>query len=968
MKLQSKHIFLKSILLALFFCFIFWFMETLEYFLTDDAVSFTDSLLEHISLNFLLIRLCYVIVVLTGGGIIGLLLERDTKRTAALLEKEQDYHEAIKAVNEGIFTYFIGSDEIMASDLCYSILGYTPSELDNSKAAFYSLVVDREREKLRNTLDEHIAKGESFLFELKMKTKGGKWKWILLKGNVQETNKDGSAKRIMGIFADIDRQVKTQNRLKHYVACLEEAEKVAHVGHWEFKYKAKKISWSREVFNILQIPFSPKIPYNPRAIMSMVHPEDRKRTRRLFWESVRKHGNFDCTYRILLEDKSIKYIFLRGHHVFDQNGHVIRSFGTIQDITSGNIANQALANSEKRYRTLFENSYQGIIIIDRQTGQIKLANRAFCELFGYTLEEALECNVRDLHPEDNFQHNSSWMQVTEKVFLQDVNCLRKDGSVFPVEVHASSVTLDESPCVIVIFSDLTEAYQIEYDRYMLNVAVEHSDIEIVINNPDGSFDYCSPALLGRLGYTWEELKTMCLWDIETTITKDYIENIWEQFRSRKTIKGEGIQIAKDGTKFEINFVADYAKIGSRELICCRIQDITEMKKREAILESAREKAEESDRLKSFFLANISHEIRTPMNGILGFADLLRRNDLPPEKCRQYAQIISDCGNNLMQLLNDILDISRIEAGEIDFKKEEFCVNKVIEELYNSYEPQTRQNGKNLSLQMHKSLRDDEAVIYSDRHHLHQIFTYLLDNAFKFTEQGEILIGYHAKRNGIEFFVKDSGSGIAHELLDKIFEPFRQGEEILSRKYHGSGLGLTIAKSYVESLGGYMWVESEVGQGTTFYFNLSYPANANIKASLPVIPAEMEYDWKERTILIVEDNHVGFMLLKNLLENTGAKVLRAETAQQAIDMVKTVPELDLILMDVRLPDFTGWEASKIIKKSNPGLPIVIQTANATVEDEIKSFQAGCDAHLTKPIIKKQFYSTLEKFLKDSSKPA
>jgi hypothetical protein len=462
------------------------------------------------------------------------------------------------------------------------------------------------------------------------------------------------------------------------------------------------------------------------------------------------------------------------------------------------------------------------------------------------------------------------------------------------------------------------------------------------------------------------MKKLHVWDIESTVNKEETEARFEAIKKHKTEKGEGIQIGKDGTKFEVNYVIDYVKIGGRELACGSIQDITEIKKREAILENARKKAEESDRLKSVFMANISHEIRTPMNGILGFADLLQRDDLSFEKCQQYAKIISGCGNNLMQLLNDILDISKIEAGEVELRKEDFCVNKVIEELYDIYEPQSKMEGRNLSLQMHKSLRDDEAVIYSDKRYLHQILANLIDNALKFTKEGEILIGYNAKRNGIEFFVKDSGKGIPPELLDKIFEPFRQGEEVLARKHHGTGLGLTIAKNYAELLGGYMWTESELNRGTTFYLTLPYSENAKVPEGHLMAAAETDYQWRNKKFLIVEDNNISFMLLENLLEETGVKILRAETAQQSIDIVKANNDLDLVLMDVRLPDFTGWEAAKIIKKDNPGLPIIAQTANANSEDKIKTFQAGCEAYLTKPIIKKEFYDTIKKCLeKDKS---
>jgi PAS domain S-box-containing protein len=970
-KLQSRHIFTKSILIALIFSLLFWvaesaahmfyFSETFEYFLNHEPLTFMDAFVYQVPKYSLLIRLICAAAILLMGGIIGLLLERDCKRTALSLARAREYHDAINAVNEGIFTYLIGSDKINASTLCYSMLGYTKDELGDSREAFYSLIAPEEREKLKESLLGQIAKNESFLFELKMKTKQGKWKWILMKGNVQETNPDGSAKRIMGIAADIDQQMKIRNKLEHYTACLEEAEKVAHVGHWEFNYKEKKDSWSREIFNILQIPYTSKVCDNQRAIMHFVHPEDKKRIRQLFLGSIRKQCNFDFTYRILLKDKNTKYVSQHGHHVFDKNGHIIRSFGTIQDITSSSLATQALTNSEKRYRTLFDNVHQGIIIVEQESGKIKLANRIFCELTGHTQQEILNCHLKDLHPSENFNYNSSWIKVKKKSFSGNVDCLRKDGSTFHAGVYASSIMLEGQACVIAIFRDLTETYQAEYDRYMLKSAVDNSDVEFVLNNLDGVIDYCSPALCRRLGYSYEEIKKMHIWDIERSMTKKEFDTRLEKIKSTKTQKGEGIQIGKDGTKFEISFVADYVKIGNRELVCCSIRDVTESKKREAILENAKQKAEESDRLKSVFLANISHEIRTPMNGILGFADLLLRDNLSLEKCQQYAKIISDCGNNLMQLLNDILDLSRIEAGEVKINKEDFCVNEIIEELYNFYEPQTRQDGKQLSLQMHKSLRNDEAVIYSDKRYLRQILTNLLSNALKFTKKGEILIGYNAKQSGIEFFVKDSGEGIAPELLDKIFEPFRQGEEILSRTYHGTGLGLTIAKNYIELLGGYMRVESEVDHGTIFYLILPYSKNIRIQTSPSVLSTETDYIWKDKTFLIVEDNHVSFMLLENLLEDTGVKIFRAETAQQSIDMAESIDNLDLILMDVRLPDFTGWEAAKIIKENHPDLPIVAQTANANASDKIKTFQAGCEAYLTKPIIKKEFYETIKKCL-------
>ena len=850
MKLQSQHIFIKSILVTLIFCVVFWvaesiaqmfyFSEAFDHFLNNESLTFMDACMYKIPRYSLFVRLTCVIATLTIGAVVGILLQRDSRRTAELFTRERDY-----------------------------------------------------------------------------------------------------------------------------TANLEEAEKIAHVGHWEFNYKDKKTSWSQEIFNILQIPSSAKISDNQDTIMRFVHPEDQKQAQEIFLNSIKKQCDFEFSYRVLLEGDAIKYLSQRGHHVFAENGNIIRSFGTLQDVTSSNLATQALINSENLYRTLFDNVYQGIVIIEKESKKIKLANRVFCDLTGYTQKEIMFCSLQDLHPGENLKQDCEWTEVEGTPFLGNVECLRKDNSVFHAEVYASSIMLENQACIIAIFRDLTETHQVEYDRYKLNTAIDHADVEILICNPDGSIDYCSSALCRRLGYSSEEMTQMHIWDIEEIITEENMEMRFQDLRKAKTRKGEGVQIAKDGTRFEIKYVVDYVKLGNRELICGHIQDISAIKKRESILEEAKEKAEESDRLKSVFVANISHEIRTPMNGILGFADLLQREDLSLEKCQQYAKIIHGCGNDLMQLLDDILDISKIEAGEIKIQKEDFCINQVIENLYNLYEPQSKVNDKEISMQMHKSLRDDEAMIYSDKHYLNQILTNLVGNALKFTEKGEVIIGYNAKQDGVEFFVKDSGEGIAPELQDKIFEPFRQGEEILARKHHGTGLGLTIAKNYAELLGGYMRIESELGKGTTFYFNLPYSKNPQSKKEVSELTEEVDYNWKDKTFLIVEDNHISFMLLENLLDHTGVKVLHAETAQQSIDMTEANDDFDLILMDVRLPDFTGWEAAKIIKKTHPNLPILAQTANANAADKIKTFQAGCEAYLTKPIIKKEFYATINKCLTQAS---
>jgi CheY-like chemotaxis protein len=348
---------------------------------------------------------------------------------------------------------------------------------------------------------------------------------------------------------------------------------------------------------------------------------------------------------------------------------------------------------------------------------------------------------------------------------------------------------------------------------------------------------------------------------------------------------------------------------------------------------------------------------------MGFAELLQQRDLPDDKRNEYARVITECGNSLLQIINDILDISKIEAGGIKPVKAEFSLNKMMSELYNFFEPLVNKDGQNISFEMKKSLRDGECTIYSDENRLRQIIINLISNSLKFTHQGYVIFGYFEKGSAIEFYIKDSGIGIPKDKHEAIFEPFRQAEESLSKKYRGTGLGLAIVRNFVKLLGGTLRLESELGKGSCFYFTipLERPPRESVKESRQQsIMKTNVFNWENKTILIVEDDKINFMLLQKLLDSTGVAILHASTAQEAVDMALNTAELDLVLMDIRLPDFTGWEASQKIKEKKPNLPIIVQTANAMVEDREKTFNCGCDGFITKPISKSVLFSTIHNY--------
>jgi PAS domain S-box-containing protein len=389
------------------------------------------------------------------------------------------------------------------------------------------------------------------------------------------------------------------------------------------------------------------------------------------------------------------------------------------------------------------------------------------------------------------------------------------------------------------------------------------------------------------------------------------------------------------------------------------REITERKKSEEKLLIAKEKAEESDHLKTAFLHNISHEIRTPMNAIIGFSTFLNDSELLPEKREDYTEIISQSCYQLLAIITDIITIATIEVGQEIVFEREINLNLTLKLIYEQFVSKAQNQAISFRYQNHFS--DIEANIKTDETKLTQIINNLLVNAFKFTKRGHVDFGYNLKDNNLEFYVEDTGIGIALEMHEKIFERFRQVETTENRQFGGSGLGLPISKAYVELLGGKIWLISELDKGSTFYFTIPYKKanNQNLlneKQPLNGIRIDIE---EPKTLLIAEDGDYNFMLLVELLSDLNFNILRAIDGIQAVEICKSNPEISLVLMDIKMPIMNGIEATKLIKENRPDLPIIAQTAYA-LEHEISRFKnQGFNYYVTKPIKKDELFTIMSK---------
>ena len=403
------------------------------------------------------------------------------------------------------------------------------------------------------------------------------------------------------------------------------------------------------------------------------------------------------------------------------------------------------------------------------------------------------------------------------------------------------------------------------------------------------------------------------------------------------------------------------------------QDITKLKKTEIELVAAKEQAEESDRLKSAFLANMSHEIRTPMNGILGFAELLQKPDLTSDKQQEYIKIIEKSGDRMLNIINDIIDISKIEAGLTKLNISESNVNEQIEYIYTFFKPEVEDKG--IKLIFRNSLTAREATIKTDREKLYAILTNLVKNAIKFTIEGSIEFGCGLiletrhdlslpQSSNLQFYVKDTGIGIPKDRQSSIFKRFIQADIADKMARQGAGLGLSISKAYVKLLGGEIWVESEEGIGSTFYFTLPYNALSEEKniAEKVVQEQDEKIQIKKLKILIAEDDQISEMLITIDVEEFSKEVLKARNGFEAVEVCRNNPDTDLILMDIQMPLMNGYEATRQIRQFNNDVVIIAQTAFGLSGDKEKAIVAGCNDYISKPINKAELLSLIQKYFK------
>src|SRR5664280_1668 len=659
-------------------------------------------------------------------------------------------------------------------------------------------------------------------------------------------------------------------------------------------------------------------------------------------------GSINQLLELRIRKKSGVYIYseiLSSPQIDD--GTIIGILGIGRDITDRKLVEEALEREHTLLRTLVDLLPAFIYVKDRES-RFLVANDA-CATFmkASSSQELIGKTDRDFYlPEDASVSRSDELKVLDgfELINKEEQSTTNNGSL-RTRLTTKVPLRDKDGMITGLVGtsiDITDAKRIEKSLLIseenFRVLFNENPFPTVLSEiPSGKIAFANKKLSELMGRDPKDILGKTANELDLLTDPDDLEKLTSLIASQGFV--DNIEVDKffpNGMKGTDLIFMRLLTINGKQYCLTVIQDITERKHAEEAVIKALEKAEESDRLKSSFLANMIHEIRTPMNGILGFAELLKNKLLTGEEQNRYINIIEKSGSRMLNILNDLIDISKIESGQMNVTLSGCNINEQTEFIYNFFRPEVE--GKGIHLSLKNSLPADEAVVRTDREKIEAVLTNLIKNAIKFTEKGSIEFGYVLKSGSepaeLEFFVKDSGVGVSQQLKEIIFERFRQGSESLARNYEGAGLGLSISKSFIEMIGGKIWVDNNSDNnsndtGATFYFTIPYKKETMETSQIAhaISPGKEESPIKSLNILIAEDDEASEILMSRAFRTIGKKILKVRTGVAAVQACRSNNEIDLIMMDIKMPEMDGYEATRQIRQFDKKVIIIAQTAYA-----------------------------------------
>ena len=742
---------------------------------------------------------------------------------------------------------------------------------------------------------------------------------------------------------------------------LEKAQSIAHVGNWELDLSTRKMWGSKEALQIYGIESSTN-EISLEAAQKIVLPEYRPILDEALDRLLKYNEPYQAEFKIKRKnDGAIRWIYSKAEILLSQEGTKVNVIGVIQDITEPKMAAEELRKSQQIVEGILNAIPVRVFWKDKNLVYLG-CNAVFARDSGFN-------DPKDVIGKDDYQ--MGWSDQAEAYRKDDLQVIESGIPKFHIEESQSTpegkvITLLTSKLplrgsnmeitgLLGSYIDITDRKEAQ-ERLYQSLLFSESLLKTIPFGMDIVDEY------GNVLFQSDNF-------IELFGEKKIGEKCWELYRDDKK-QCPDCPLFKGITLGETEAYESHGVLGNRifeinhtgmmyqgkKAMLEIFQDITDRKNSETELILAKNKAEESDKLKTAFLHNISHEIRTPMNAIVGFAALLGEPDIDAKESRDYIEVIMQSSNHLLEIITDIVDISNIEANLVKVAKNKFNVNSALLSLCKQFV--NKADEKKVHLICETALSDNDALVLTDGTKVNQILINLLSNALKFTDKGQIKVIARLKDNFLEFCVSDTGIGIAQESQDRIFERFYQVQHSVSRLYEGTGLGLAISKAHVELLGGKIWVNSEPGKGASFFFTIPYEKQL---AETPVEEEKINPGYfvfpEKKKILVAEDIDSNFKLICYFLSGANIEVIRAVNGREAVDKFSAIPDIDLILMDIKMPVMDGYKATKLIREKNASIPIIAQTAYA--DDHETAFEAGCSGFVSKPFDKKGLLEVIQR---------
>ncbi len=629
-------------------------------------------------------------------------------------------------------------------------------------------------------------------------------------------------------------------------------------------------------------------------------------------------------------------------------------------------------DSEKwrTYQQLFQHMDNGFALFESTTDekgditgfQFIESNKAFEESFKIDQGAVKHQGIADIFPLNSYE--SDFIKLGRKVLKG--KSIREDREIPSLnKIFRILYFSNDQDKLAILTQDITSISQEIKSKQHLAAIVESNADAIYSISLDGRVYSWNEGAKNLYGFSQKEIlgKSIKEMNIHPKLGRGSIS---EKKNGSTISKYESQHTLKNGTVIPVYVTESLIQNEKDDVVAVSyiVRDMSIIKERELAIVRAREEADRSANLKSAFLANISHELRTPLNSILGFTNILLRSNLD-EKHKHHIRTISNSGIQLLNLMNDIVDISRLDANELPLTYTSFDLHELMEELKEIFQGfAINQNKKHIKLLINLPKDIKKNIIRSDRNRLSQILQNLLSNAFKYTEKGSIEFGYTiAEQKRLQFFVRDTGIGIDQNELESIFERFKQSKQGASSVVSGTGLGLAISRGLCNLLGGKIWAESGTGRGSSFIFTIPF---------VPGVPLERKHKPKKKDlyspvlsnkkILLAEDDSYSIVLMSYMLEDTHVKLFVAEDGEKAVEIFyREIP--DLVLLDIRLPKLNGYEVLKKIHSTHPKIPVIAQTAYALPEDKKESLNKGFSDYLTKPVTQQKLISILHLHLTD-----